>query len=266
MTNGFIVTDSLHRSPVGLSPMPITSPALCINRNMADSPLHESWQYNRRCSELLHGQYASVSQVQCRETTDGRSFYSCTYIGNPSVSTVSAHSHALEIPNHRCWNPALLRLPTWIVACPLCRPLNRLCFLYFCVNCFCELRSGRCDGETLTKPGSNCKLNGSCCSLFGWLIDFFWFVCFLFFFLIITGQQFHLKWWRQNGTWQTVFTLTVFHARRQHIVVANVTASADEEPLVLGPNNEIKISNQSVTFPTFLKSILMLYKMATGDI
>lgn len=37
-----------------------------------------------------------------------------------------------------------------------------------------------------------------------WLIDWFFLVCLVFFF-IITGQQFHLKWWRQNGTWQTVF-------------------------------------------------------------
>lgn len=39
-----------------------------------------------------------------------------------------------------------------------------------------------------------------------WFIDWFLLVC--LFFLIITGQQFHLKWWMQNGTWQTVFTLT----------------------------------------------------------
>lgn len=40
-----------------------------------------------------------------------------------------------------------------------------------------------------------------------WLIDLFFFGLSVFF-LIMTGQQFHLKWWRQNGTWQTVFTLT----------------------------------------------------------
>lgn len=73
-----------------------------------------------------------------------------------------------------------------------------------------------------------------------WLIDwFFLFVCFFFNhnWTAVSFKMMKAEWHMANCFlhWLAV---RVFHARRQHIVVANVTAR--EEPLVLGPNNEIK--------------------------